>query len=186
MSEIADRYRDLSGRFTDIVMAVPEGRWDLPSPCEGWSARGVFTHVVDSEQRFLARFDLVGETATGPWDTWPIVRAAMQNALDDPATAGHRYDSVFGPTTVERTVDGFMNLDLIVHGWDIARATGLTEFETLPESQLEVRFHALQQMGDAIRTRRLRPADRGRRGRRPPDPVPRLPRKAALIDVRST
>jgi uncharacterized protein (TIGR03086 family) len=48
----------------------------------------------------------------------------MRALLDDPATAGLEYEGYFGRTSLERTVDGFLCFDLVVHRWDIARATG--------------------------------------------------------------
>jgi uncharacterized protein (TIGR03086 family) len=152
MSDVADLYRRLSGRLTELVEAVPPDRWDDPSPCPDWSARDVFAHVVDSERDFLARFDLAPELEDGPpGERWPLVREAMQAALDDPAIAEQTYDSVFGPTTLEQTADGFFNLDLIVHGWDLARATGMSDYEEMPVDQLEPRFAAVRAMGDTIR-----------------------------------
>jgi hypothetical protein len=41
MSEIAERYRRVAGRFTDTARAVPDGAWENPAPCDGWVARDV-------------------------------------------------------------------------------------------------------------------------------------------------
>ena len=48
MSEISDRYRRLSQAFADTVAAVPDDRWENPSPCEDWTARDVVRHVVQT------------------------------------------------------------------------------------------------------------------------------------------
>lgn len=153
MSDISDLYRRLAARFTEMVEAVPDDRWESPSPCEGWTTRDVVAHVVDSERDFLDRFGLAPElTGDAPAARWPHVRAAMQAALDDPATAEQSYESAFGPTTFEQTVDGFHNLDLVVHGWDLARAAGLTEYEEMPADQIGPRFAAVRKIGDAGRT----------------------------------
>ena len=73
MSEIADRYRRLSGDFADRVAKVSPERWGASSPCEGWTARDVVAHMV------------------------------------------------------EGAIDRFVCFDLAIHGWDLARATGLDE-----------------------------------------------------------
>jgi uncharacterized protein (TIGR03086 family) len=52
----------------------------------------------------------------------------MQRALDDPDVAGREYESrVFGRSTLERTVGGIGVGDVLVHTWDLARATGQDE-----------------------------------------------------------
>jgi uncharacterized protein (TIGR03086 family) len=149
---IADRYRRVSGRFSDVVDAVPPDGWDAPSPCEGWCARQIVEHVVDSQSGFLARFDLAPSTeGDDPVRTWPAVRDGVQAALDDHDKATIGYDGPFGPTTVADTVDQFLCADLVVHSWDIARATGLREFEELPADEVELVHSRLAPLGDAIR-----------------------------------
>lgn len=153
MSEIADRYRRLADRFTDVVDDVPDDAWSAPSPCEGWTARQVLEHVVESQHGFLARFELAPELSVDdPTSRWPPVRDAMLAALDDPATAGTEYDGMFGRTTLAETVDGFMSADLVVHAWDIARAAGLEEHEAMPPEEVERLDAQLRGMGDAIRS----------------------------------
>lgn len=153
MTAVADRYRLLASRFTAVVDDVPDDGWDAPSPCEGWTARQVLEHVVESQHGFLARFDLAPELAGDhPAQQWPAVRDAMLAALDDPATAGTTYDGMFGPTTLAETVDGFMSADLVVHAWDIARATGLEQHEAMPADEVERLDAQLRGMGDAIRS----------------------------------
>lgn len=153
MNDIADRYRRLAGRFTAVVEAVGDESWDDPSPCEGWTARQVLEHVVDSERDFLGRFDLAPDVQDAELlDRWRTVNGAMQRALDDPEVAGTTYEGYFGETTLAETVDGFFSPDLVVHAWDIARATGRTDLEAMPDEEIE-RIHArFRGMGDAIRS----------------------------------
>ena len=47
MSEISERYRKVSGRFTQVATAVPVTAWGDPSPCDGWVARDVLRHMVE-------------------------------------------------------------------------------------------------------------------------------------------
>ena len=64
MSAFADHYRSLAGSFSVTIAAVPRDRWDDPSPCEGWTAREVVQHVVDSEIGMLGRVGLAPDSAT--------------------------------------------------------------------------------------------------------------------------
>ena len=44
--------------------------------------------------------------------------------LDDPELAGTEGDSPVGRLTVEQHIDQVISADLVIHGWDLARATG--------------------------------------------------------------
>ncbi|MGI9017463.1 MAG: hypothetical protein ACR2HR_10245 [Euzebya sp.] len=64
--------------------------------------------------------------------SWPAVRDRVQQVLDDRELAEKPYDGYFGPTTPEQTLDTFYSSDLLVHTWDLATATGLAQFESMP------------------------------------------------------
>lgn len=152
MTETADRYRQLAERFTALVGDVPAEGWDAASPCEGWTARDVLDHVVESSAGLLGRFDRAPDvTGDEPAQRWIATRDAMQAAVDDPAVAGTEYDGFFGRTTLAETVDGFMSPDLLVHTWDIARAAGLPQYEPMPPEEVEQVHARLASLGDAIR-----------------------------------
>ena len=69
--------------------------------------------------------------------------------LDDPALAGTEYDGQFGKTKVEDTIDKFMAFDLVVHGWDLARATG--QDETIDPVEVDRTWEAAQGLGENMR-----------------------------------
>ncbi|MFZ2175436.1 MAG: TIGR03086 family metal-binding protein [Rhodococcus sp. (in: high G+C Gram-positive bacteria)] len=150
----ATHYRDLAAKFTTRVESVPEDRWDSPSPCDGWTARDVVRHVVDTQRHIVTVVDL--ELPPGPSvdddpvGAWIATRDAMQAVLDDPELANREYDGHFGRTDLSATVDSFYCFDLVVHGWDLARATGLDE--TIPAADLTWVGEVAEQMGESIRT----------------------------------
>jgi uncharacterized protein (TIGR03086 family) len=154
MSAIADHYRRLAGNFSDTVDAVPPDRWDDPSPCEGWSARDVVQHVVDTEIGMLERVGLAPGAAPSdddPSERWSAIRDLVQESLDDPARAQLGYDGFFGPTTFEKTIEQFGCFDLLVHRWDLARATGLTGHEAMPPDEVTPAFEVSRSLGDNLR-----------------------------------
>lgn len=131
MSDTSERYARLSEDFAGTVAAVPADRWSSASPCEGWDARDVVRHVVDTQGMFLG---LVGRELGGipsvdedPRAAWDAARAVVQADLDDPRRAGTAFDGFFGRTTFAEAVDRFLCFDLVVHRWDLARATGQDE-----------------------------------------------------------
>jgi uncharacterized protein (TIGR03086 family) len=128
MTEIADRYRRLSAALAATMAGVPDDRWSSPSPCEGWTARDVASHLVQSQGMFLGFVgEEVGEGPSvdeDPAAAWDAARARVQAALDDPAVADREFDGFAGRSTLSAAVDRFLNCDLVIHRWDLARATG--------------------------------------------------------------
>ena len=154
MTAIADRYRHLSARLTELVGSVPSLAWANPSPCEGWSAREVVGHLVETEAAMLDRVALNPGDILDLSDTftaWPAVSALIQQALDNPAKAATTYDGFFGPTTFEATIDQFYSFDLVVHTWDIARATGQLSYEAISAEEIERATAAVAAFGDNAR-----------------------------------
>lgn len=115
-----------SGRFSRVVDSV--GDWDVPTPCSQWSARDLVDHVVTTEREFLARVGLdLGPDPAGddPAARWRTHLAAVDAALADPQVPDQPYDSAFGPSTVGATMNDFYGWDLAIHGWDLAKASGV-------------------------------------------------------------
>lgn len=117
-----------------VIAAVQPGQLSLPSPCGEWVVREVINHLV-SGQLFFAH-----SITTGTFD-----RASFDRDRDylgtDPAAAftssardlrGHfaaegflrrTVPTLFGPQPGVVLVE-MRIIELLVHGWDIARATG--------------------------------------------------------------
>jgi uncharacterized protein (TIGR03086 family) len=132
MSEISRRYRMVADGFTRRVEQVPEGAWDDPAPCDGWVARDVVGHIVEwMPPLALGRAGIplpqTPSVADDPVGAWTAVDAALQGALDDPELAAREFDSPAGHLSVEQAIGTLCIGDLLVHTWDLARATGLDE-----------------------------------------------------------
>ena len=131
MEPVAERYRRLSDRMTELVAGVPDDAWVSPTPCEEWTVRDLVGHLVEVHGMFQK---LVGRSLVehpgvevDPLGAWTAVRDQMQADLDDPDRAAEEHDGLMGRSTFGASVDGFVCFDLVVHGWDLARATGQDE-----------------------------------------------------------
>jgi uncharacterized protein (TIGR03086 family) len=142
----SDRYRRLAARFTELVRAVPTDAWPNRSPCADWTAIDVLHHVVTTQADLLDRMTFGSALDLGlgaSYDShvliaaWDRVRDVVQTELDTPEHADLRYDGYFGPTTFAETIDRFYSFDLVVHCWDLARATGMRAYEEFDPSEIE-------------------------------------------------
>lgn len=131
MSKIAERYRIIADGFTTRVEGTPTERWASPSPCEGWSARDVVTHVVEVHRRLVAGIE-DGDPAPLPADVdvitaWREARAEVEETLADRVRATQITTGRFSPLPFEALVGRMLCADTLVHTWDLARATGQDE-----------------------------------------------------------
>ncbi|SDC58293.1 TIGR03086 family metal-binding protein [Rhodococcus tukisamuensis] len=153
-TETAALYRRLAETLTRTVESVPADHWDADSPCEGWTARDVLRHVVETQSYPLGNVGLTLPPApdvdVDPVGAWTQTRDAVLEILDDPARAGLEYDSQMGRTSVAATFGTFFCFDLVVHRWDLAHATGLDE--TIPAGDLALVAGFVEQAGEMLRS----------------------------------
>jgi uncharacterized protein (TIGR03086 family) len=130
MGEIAERYRRRADAFEAKVAGVKAGQWENQSPCEKWSARDVVDHIVSMHGYMLMpvnrRLSAV-PVAEDPLGAFQAARAAVEAVLADPEAAQQDCDTPVGRMTVEAQIDQVVSDDLVLHGWDLARATGQNE-----------------------------------------------------------
>ncbi|GAA0372079.1 TIGR03086 family metal-binding protein [Microbispora corallina] len=119
--------------FEAVLAATPSDRWESPSPCEGWCAIDVAGHVIAglwviearAAGRPLPEADPDWREAAGedPVATWRAARARV-TALLGPEALARRIQLALG---LEITLSEWLErypLELLVHTWDLAQATG--------------------------------------------------------------
>jgi uncharacterized protein (TIGR03086 family) len=130
VSEAAAEFREVGGRFGEVVRAVPDDRWDDPAPVDGWTARDVVRHLVEWFPGFLAggspvSLPPVPSVDDEPVAAWESFAASVQALLDDPATEGLSFDNRHtGSMPLAQAVSQFFTADVLMHTWDLATATG--------------------------------------------------------------
>jgi uncharacterized protein (TIGR03086 family) len=124
--------RALDG-FEAVLAGVPAGRWDAPSPCEGWCAADIVGHVIAALRGIEARAAGRQETAAPadprsaagdhPLAAWRAARAGMMAVLE-PAAPTRPVPLPWGGVMPLGEFVGRYPLEILVHTWDLAQATG--------------------------------------------------------------
>jgi uncharacterized protein (TIGR03086 family) len=170
-NEVAELYRRGIDSFGERVHAVGDDQWHLPTPCSEWDVRALVNHLV-YEMRWAKplfegstieevgdRFegDLLGDDPKGAWDD-----AAKAAAAALPADLERLVHLSFGDVPGGEYAMQ-LHADLLVHGWDLARAIG--EEERLDPEAVEACSAWFQEreeayrMGGAVGPRPQLPAD---------------------------
>jgi uncharacterized protein (TIGR03086 family) len=150
--EVAARYRRRADAFEATVAAVADRDWNRPSPCADWNARDVVRHVVDMHHVMLrpyARQPTAADVDVDPLGAFRTARADVEAILDDPALAGRVTESPAGTLPGADMIDQVASADMVLHRWDLARATA--QDDTIDSAELERMWPGLQQIPDIMR-----------------------------------
>jgi uncharacterized protein (TIGR03086 family) len=125
-------FRMLDRRASEATGALLAGlradQLDLPTPCTQWTVRGVVEHLVDTADFFTATARGAARPDRAGADPRPAFAAATADylaAFADDAVLDLRFD-LGGKGVVDgRAATAIHLVDVLVHGWDIGRATGV-------------------------------------------------------------
>jgi uncharacterized protein (TIGR03086 family) len=135
-----------------VADAVPRAGWDAATPCEGWTARDVVAHVVDTQREFLTGRGVdpgpTPDVATDPAGALRAHAGRVLAAVGDPTVADAAHDGYSGPSTVGETFEQFYVWDMVVHRWDLATATG--QDAALTDAELDRVESGARSWGDAL------------------------------------
>jgi uncharacterized protein (TIGR03086 family) len=136
-NDVRQLYISAQNRFGEYVHGVRSDQWHLSTPCTDWDVHRLVNHVLGEicwavplfAGRTIAevgdRFDgdLLGDDPVAAWDAaTPPAIAAVQ----EPGAMDRTVHLSFGDFPgSEYAMQLFA--DLLVHGWDLARATGQDE-----------------------------------------------------------
>lgn len=124
--EVLDQLDQLGPLLAGVVSGIRAEHLDNTTPCGGFSVRGVLEHMIGGATRFAAAFRGVEPHPADATD----VLVAFGPALGELAQSMH------SPGALDRTVHApfgavsgitfarFVVLGGLIHGWDLATATG--------------------------------------------------------------
>jgi uncharacterized protein (TIGR03086 family) len=134
--DMLDLYERGTARSASKVKGA-ESRLDDSTPCDEWNVRALLNHMLDS-QRWFAEAPK-GQSSPGPSPTPPDLLGAAP-AKEYEAARQATLDAYRDPDVLEKhgPTLGIGFVDQLVHGWDLARATG--QDATIPPDLAEAAF----------------------------------------------
>lgn len=125
MASTLERYDVAAAGFRRRLEPLGDPEFGCPSPCDGWTAGQLVDHATDV-------LVLVGDYVGDPveqrddrrLDRFDRSSRALRSKLADDRLGGVVVDSPFGRLALKQLVSSVVVHDLLVHTWDLARATG--------------------------------------------------------------
>jgi uncharacterized protein (TIGR03086 family) len=141
-----------------FVAGVGEGQWGGESSCDGWTVRELVNHIVSGNYwaealaggKTIAEVgdqldgDILGDDPVGAYDASAVVAAAAfraPGAMDAPCAVS------YGPVPGS-IYCGHRFMDVLIHGWDVARSTG--QDTTLPPDLVDACRQVLEPQLDLL------------------------------------
>jgi uncharacterized protein (TIGR03086 family) len=136
-ADVRELFRRAADEFGARVHAVAPDQWDQPTPCSRWDVRTLVNHLVNEMRWMPPMFsgqtiaevgdrldgDLLGDRPAVAWDE--AAADAVAAVREDGAMDRTVHLSFGDAPGSEYTMQVFA--DLLVHGWDLARAIGADE-----------------------------------------------------------
>ncbi len=147
---LARTRRDMAG--------IRDDQWDASTPCEGWTVRDLANHVVSgnfwaAELAAGKTIEEVGDRLDGdvlgsdPLGAYDQSAQAADAAFRAPGAMEAMCAVSYGPVPGE-VYAGHRFLDVLIHGWDLATATG--QDTTLPPDLVEGCWAVVEPQRDLI------------------------------------
>ena len=135
-----DQLREAHVVFLDVLRNVRPEQMSLPTPDDEWDVRALINHVVLGNTWAAENVktgsaprpsgDIIGEHE--PVEVYTASADAMMASFEEPGALSRMVKMPFGEMPAAGLA-AFRFVDLIVHAWDLAKATGRTP-TSLPTS----------------------------------------------------
>ncbi len=159
MADIAQLHRRALDDTRSVVARTDRGQWVDATPCDGWDVQTLLNHLVTGNlwaaalgsgqtiEEVADRLDgdVLGKDALAAYDASAKAAAATfetPGALDAPCAVS------YGPVPGS-VYAGHRFIDVLVHGWDLATATG--QDATLDPELVDAAHSILRDEADMVR-----------------------------------
>ena len=128
----SEQYRRALLNTGRIVLGVRPEHLPEPTPCRDWDVRLLLNHIIGGNHMFAevargGRVDATGVmddyTVPDPGSNYIASADSVLAAWAEPGAMDRRCHMPFGDIPASAAVSIHF-LDIVVHGWDLARATG--------------------------------------------------------------
>jgi uncharacterized protein (TIGR03086 family) len=134
MTNVADWHTLALAATGRIVAAIPADRWQASTPCAGWDVRALVNHLVSGNWWAAklgagATIEQVGDRLDGdrlgcdPTAAYAASAEAASDAFHRPGALQAPCAVSYGPVSGS-VYAGHRFIDVLIHGWDLATATG--------------------------------------------------------------
>jgi uncharacterized protein (TIGR03086 family) len=119
----AERHREIAAQFTRLIEGTSD--WSVPTPVPEWRAGDVVDHLTEWLPGLMATCGIELPRATGDRaGDFAALTDAVQALLDDPDAAAQPVTIGMMAQPLAVVIDNFYTIDVFLHSWDLARATG--------------------------------------------------------------
>jgi uncharacterized protein (TIGR03086 family) len=126
-----DQLREAQEVFREVLTKVRPEQMSLPTPDDEWDVRALINHIVLGNIWAAEHVktggaprpsgDVIGDR--DPVEVYTSSADAMMASFEEPGALGRMVTMPFGEMPVAGLA-GFRFVDLMVHAWDLAKATG--------------------------------------------------------------
>lgn len=149
---VVERYRRIAPSFEARVDGIAPHQWGAPTPCSEWGVWDLVAHVIDVHHRMVAKLHGAEPVAVDIGEDlprqWHNASNAAREGLADPGRASTLVYGPVGQQPFESLIEGLVCADVVVHTWDLARATG--QDERLDPAVVSNAVAFLQSLDDAM------------------------------------
>ena len=128
-----EHVHDLVTAVKPVVTAVPDDAMDDPTPCPEWDVRALANHLLGTIEAFRRVGVAEPLDPDDPWgtggdhmsDTWRDDLASRLDGFAGAWDTAEAYEGeVPGAQMPKQVLGGMAFVEALLHGWDLARATG--------------------------------------------------------------
>jgi uncharacterized protein (TIGR03086 family) len=142
----------VAAAFGEVTARIDGDGWRRPTPCTGWVARDVVSHLVEWVPALFAPAGIVVDRPVSveddPAGSWRQLSRVLQVALDDTDRAAADVTiPPLGTMPLSVAIGRFVTPDVLVHTWDLARSAGIdVELDRAISEQTLAGFEAIADM----------------------------------------